>query len=243
MPTLQEQFDDAMFEFSTGNVDGAIVRLNAILAQDPGYFDAQLALGGAYYARGDFASAIAEGHKAEKMKPHDQLVHTNLSRAYMKAGDKKTAEHHGLQARIASWRGDMAPPGAAPGADPGWRWPGQNRRPRQRRKNSRTCPGRRKRNNPHHIMKSSYELAMERLNKTAPATKLTGEQKKQLAELDAKYAAKIAEREIFLNDNRAAASARGDSEAVAQLEKQLASARKTFKAELEEKKEKVRQGN
>ncbi len=92
-------------------------------------------------------------------------------------------------------------------------------------------------------MKSSYELAMERLNKTAPAAKLTAEQKKQLAELDAKYAAKIAEREIFLNDNRAAASAKGDFEAVAQLEKQLASERKTFKAELEEKKEKVRQGN
>src|SRR5271170_6029611 len=109
MPTLQEQFDDAMFEFSTGNVDGAIVRLNAILAQDPQYFDAQLALGGAYYALGDYAAAIAEGHKAEKLKPHDQLVHTNLSRAYMKAGDKTTAEHHGLQARIASWRGNMAP--------------------------------------------------------------------------------------------------------------------------------------
>jgi hypothetical protein len=28
----------------------------------------------------------------------------------MKAGDKKTAEHHGLQARIASWRGNMAAP-------------------------------------------------------------------------------------------------------------------------------------
>jgi hypothetical protein len=92
-------------------------------------------------------------------------------------------------------------------------------------------------------MKSSYELAMERLNKTAPATKLTGEQKKQLAELDAKYAAKIAEREIFLNDERAAAAAKGDYEAVAQLEKQLVSERKTFKAELEGKKEKVRQGN
>lgn len=103
-----------MFAFSTGEVDAAIDGLKAILAQDPGYFDAQLALGGAYYAKGDYATAIAEGHKAEKMKPHDQLVHTNLSRAYMKAGDKKTAEHHGLQARIAGWRGNMAPP--APGA-------------------------------------------------------------------------------------------------------------------------------
>jgi predicted Zn-dependent protease len=119
MPTLQEQFDEAMFEFSTGNVDGAIGQLTALLTQDPQYFDAQLALGGAYYAKGDYAAAIAEGHKAEKMKPHDQLVHTNLSRAYMKASDKKTAEHHGLQARIASWRENMAPPGSAPAAEPG----------------------------------------------------------------------------------------------------------------------------
>jgi len=91
-------------------------------------------------------------------------------------------------------------------------------------------------------MKSSYELAMERLNKTAPPVKLTGEQKKQLAELDAKYAAKIAEREIFLKDHLAAASAKGDFEAATQLEKQLASERKTFKAELEEQKDKVRRG-
>src|SRR5580704_12769651 len=119
MPSLQEQFDEAMFEFSKGHCDGAIDRLNAILAQDPQYFDAQLALGGAYFAKGDYAAAIAEGHKAEKMKPNDQMVHTNLSRAYMKAGDKKTAEHHGLQARIASWRGDMAAPGSRPAAEAG----------------------------------------------------------------------------------------------------------------------------
>ena len=89
--TLQEQFDEAMFQFSTGHGDAAIQRLKAILAEDPDYFDAQLALGGAYFARGDYAAAIAEGHKAEKMRPNDQMVHTNLSRAYMKAGDQKTA--------------------------------------------------------------------------------------------------------------------------------------------------------
>jgi Na+/phosphate symporter len=89
-------------------------------------------------------------------------------------------------------------------------------------------------------MKTSYELAMERLNKTAPAAKLSEEQKKQLAELDSQYAAKIAQREIFLNDKRSAALSQGDYEAVAQIEKQLSSERLTFKAELEEKKEKVR---
>jgi hypothetical protein len=89
-------------------------------------------------------------------------------------------------------------------------------------------------------MKSSYELAMERLSKTAPAAKLSDEQRKQLAELDSKYAAKIAEREIFLKGELRAAAEKGDAEAYMQIEKQLVSERKTFQAELEEKKEKVR---
>jgi tetratricopeptide (TPR) repeat protein len=117
MPTLQEQFDNAMYEFSTGNIDGAIAGLKAILAEDPQYFDAQLALGGALFGKGDYAAAIAEGHQAQKMKPNDQLVHTNLSRAYMKIGDKQTAEHHALQARIASWRENMTPPGGTAPAE------------------------------------------------------------------------------------------------------------------------------
>jgi tetratricopeptide (TPR) repeat protein len=119
MPSSQEQFDEAMFQFSTGNTEAAIAQLKAILAEAPDYFDAQLALGAAYYAKGDYAAAIVEGHAAEKMKPLDQMVHTNLSRAYMKAGDKATAEHHALQARIASWRGNMAAPSSQPAPEPG----------------------------------------------------------------------------------------------------------------------------
>src|SRR5438477_5876934 len=115
--SLQQQYDDAMFEFSTGNYDAAIGGLQQILNSDPLNFEAQLALGMAYYRKGDYATAIAEGHKAEKLRPHEHLVDTNLSLFYMKAGDKKTAEHHGLQARLASWKGDMAPPGQAPPAD------------------------------------------------------------------------------------------------------------------------------
>jgi Flp pilus assembly protein TadD len=109
--SFQEQYDDAMFEFSTGNYDTAIVGLQKILEADPAHFDAQLALGMAYYRKGDYTTAIAEGHKAETLRPNEQLVHTNLSLFYMKAGDKKTAEHHGLQARIASWKADKSLPG------------------------------------------------------------------------------------------------------------------------------------
>ena len=106
--TPQEQYDDAMFDFSRGEFDGAIAKLKAVLAAEPADFDAQLALGMAYYRKGDYAAAITEGHKAEQLRPKEQLVHTNLSLFYMKSGDKVTAEKHGLQAKIESWREDAA---------------------------------------------------------------------------------------------------------------------------------------
>jgi len=118
MPSLQEQYDDAMFDFSTADYDRAIEKLKAILAEDSQHFDAQLSLGMAYYRKGDYATAIAEGHKAEKMKPGEQLVHTNLSLFYMKAGNKSVAEHHGMQARISSWKSDKSKPGDTPKGDP-----------------------------------------------------------------------------------------------------------------------------
>jgi hypothetical protein len=89
-------------------------------------------------------------------------------------------------------------------------------------------------------MKSSYELAMERLNKIAPASKLTEEQKRQLAELGSKYAAKIAGREIALQDEIAKAMAAGDLEKAETLQQQLVKERKSLQAELERKKESVR---
>ena len=89
-------------------------------------------------------------------------------------------------------------------------------------------------------MKSSYELAMERLGKASPTVKLTAEQKQEIAELESKCAAKLAERELLLKGEIAKAIDKGDAEAVGQLEKQLLSDRKTLRAECEEKKEKVR---
>jgi hypothetical protein len=91
-------------------------------------------------------------------------------------------------------------------------------------------------------MKSAYELAMERLNKTTPTVKLSAEQKKEIAELESKCAAKIAERELFIKGEIAKAVDKGDFEAIEQLEKQLVSDRKSLQADLEEKKAKVREG-
>ena len=89
-------------------------------------------------------------------------------------------------------------------------------------------------------MKSAYELAMERLNKSSPTAKLTDQQKKEIAELESKYKAKIAERELFVEGERVKAIDKGDAEAIEQLEKQLVSDRKSLQSELDEKKEEVR---
>ena len=89
-------------------------------------------------------------------------------------------------------------------------------------------------------MKSAYELAMERLNKQSPPVKLTEQQKKEIADLESKYKARIAEREIALKDQITAAASAGDVEKMEQLEEELARERRKLQAELEEKKDQAR---
>lgn len=91
-------------------------------------------------------------------------------------------------------------------------------------------------------MKTAYEIAMERLSKMAPPVRLTDEQKKQLAELESVYKAKIAEREIALKSQIEQAAARGDFEEMERLQARLVEERKALLAELEAKKEQVRKG-
>jgi len=89
-------------------------------------------------------------------------------------------------------------------------------------------------------MKSAYELAMERLQKASPSPSLTEEQKKELAEIDSKYRAKIAEKELFLNEQIRKAQAEGKVEEIESLEKQLTAQVRRLRDECEAKKEKLR---
>lgn len=89
-------------------------------------------------------------------------------------------------------------------------------------------------------MKTAYELAMERLNKSTPATKVSADQKKKLAELDSQYSAKIAAGEINVKGELAKAAAKGDYAEFEQAEKRWVTERKGLQIELEEKKDKVR---
>ncbi|HEY3602431.1 MAG TPA: hypothetical protein VGK72_10785 [Chthoniobacterales bacterium] len=89
-------------------------------------------------------------------------------------------------------------------------------------------------------MKSAYELAMERLEKSAPTIKLNDEQKAQIAEIESTFKARIAEKELFLRGKIREAQQSGNFEEVEQLEKQLAAELRRLQSDCEEKKEKLR---
>jgi uncharacterized protein YydD (DUF2326 family) len=89
-------------------------------------------------------------------------------------------------------------------------------------------------------MKSAYELAMERLEKASPSPSLTDDQKKDLADVESKYRAKIAERELFLKEQIRKMQGEGKLEHVESLQKQLASEIRRLQDECEERKEKLR---
>ena len=90
-------------------------------------------------------------------------------------------------------------------------------------------------------MKSAYELAMERLQKTTPSLSLTDEQKKELAEIDSKYRAKIAEKELFLKrSDSKGAEPRAKFDDIDSLEKQLASESAGYRKSVKQTKEKLR---
>jgi hypothetical protein len=89
-------------------------------------------------------------------------------------------------------------------------------------------------------MKSAYELAMERLEKQSPSSKLTDEQRSQLAEIDSLYKSKMAERELLLADQMRQERAAGKFAEVEKLQQQLSSEIRRLTEECESKKESVR---
>tara|TARA_B100000212_G_scaffold293465_1_gene235787 strand:- start:43247 stop:43528 length:282 start_codon:yes stop_codon:yes gene_type:complete len=90
-------------------------------------------------------------------------------------------------------------------------------------------------------MKSAYELAMERLQESDPEKHpVTDEMKKALAAVDEKFDAKVAEREIFLTQTLATATANQDLQQVELIQKQISNEKVRIEEERETAKDKIR---
>ena len=90
-------------------------------------------------------------------------------------------------------------------------------------------------------MKSAYELAMERLVKTAPAKPLTAAQKARLAEIDSLYKSKLAQCELAFQNALKTAQQAGDAEKAELLRTRFATDREKLEGEREAKKNRVRE--
>ncbi|MFA7233963.1 MAG: hypothetical protein WC076_07615 [Terrimicrobiaceae bacterium] len=87
-------------------------------------------------------------------------------------------------------------------------------------------------------MKSAYELAMSRLEKSAPSVNLTGKQKLAIAEVDREINAKLAEKKLLLEGELAKAEPAEKEE----IRRQLASEIQRLEEKREREKEKIRSG-
>ena len=86
-------------------------------------------------------------------------------------------------------------------------------------------------------MKSSYELAMERMG--GGDSSLTDDQKKEIATIEAKYKAKIAEKKIFLEKSISDALTQGKEEEPGLLRKQVADEILSLEEKAEREKENI----
>ena len=89
-------------------------------------------------------------------------------------------------------------------------------------------------------MKSAYELAMERLEKQSPSAKVTEELRAALAEIDATYKARVAEREVFPQSQLQKALSSGQAGEADDIRVQLSREVRRLQEECEHKKAKAR---
>jgi ABC-type phosphate transport system auxiliary subunit len=89
-------------------------------------------------------------------------------------------------------------------------------------------------------MKSAYELAMERLEQSEATVKLTDVQKAQISEIDSTYKARIAEKELYLQEKIRETRMAGNYPETEKLEAQLATELRRLREDCEEKKLKLR---
>ncbi|WP_269525544.1 tetratricopeptide repeat protein [Coraliomargarita parva] len=108
--SLQDQIDDATFDFAIGENDSALAKLRSITGSHPDSFEAWHALTEVLYASEDYDAALGAAETAHKLRPDDIHINTSLSRIWVERGDKDKAEHYGAQARMLGWKEELKSP-------------------------------------------------------------------------------------------------------------------------------------
>jgi len=106
----QTLVEEAVLDFTLGEIPPALEKIHDALVADPEFFPAYHAMAEIYFSIRDLPMALASAVKARNLRPDDIHINTSLSRIYMEMGDKAQAEHFGAQARMLGWKEDLKQP-------------------------------------------------------------------------------------------------------------------------------------
>jgi len=106
----QTLVEEGTLDFTLGDLQSAVRKINDALVADPNFFPAHHALAEIYFSARDLPKALESAKKAHELQPGDIHINTSLSRIYMEMGDKPQAEHFGAQARMLGWKDELKTP-------------------------------------------------------------------------------------------------------------------------------------
>lgn len=107
---LQHLLEEATFDYTLGDADNALEKLNRVLEHNAEYFEAWHALAEVYYSKKQLDESLKAAEQAHAIKPDDLHLNTSLSRIWVALGDKDKAEHFGAQARLLGWKDQLKEP-------------------------------------------------------------------------------------------------------------------------------------
>jgi predicted Zn-dependent protease len=98
MTDLRSRYQEAFGAFARGEVEVAVTRYEALVAQAPDFALAFQGLAEAYARLGQLDDAIAAIRRAIELEPEESLYHTSLSRFLQRQGNIALAEDAAAQA-------------------------------------------------------------------------------------------------------------------------------------------------
>ena len=107
---IQTLIEDATFDYTMGEHDSALTKLQRATVAEPAAFEAWHALAEINFSLRRFDAALVAADRAHALHPEDLFINTTLSRIWMEKGDKATAEKYGAQAKILSWKDQLKNP-------------------------------------------------------------------------------------------------------------------------------------
>jgi Flp pilus assembly protein TadD len=105
MPTTDEMYDEATRIKDSGDLEGAVTKLNEILKVDPNHVLTHSALGVHLQKLGHPEDAVRHARKVTELEPDDPFSFTQLSVICMRCGLIQEAEDAMARARDIQTRG------------------------------------------------------------------------------------------------------------------------------------------